>query len=135
MVYKIDPASDRQFIEEFRLNPIGAHSPGLMRVLTVMRVDPTGNQTILVCKESFVSPLSGSSDVIPVSEARLRVLRFVSPFNGSRDVIPTSKLELSFWRLVNPFSGSRDVMPVLLTESSERFVRPSRGTREVILAS
>jgi hypothetical protein len=53
MVYKIDPASDRQFIEEFRLNPIGAHSPGLMRVLTVMRVDPTGNQTILVCRKPF----------------------------------------------------------------------------------
>ena len=53
MVYKIDPANDRQFVEEFRLNPIGAHSPGLMRVLTVMRVDPSGNQTILVCRKPF----------------------------------------------------------------------------------
>jgi hypothetical protein len=53
MTYRIDPASDRQFIEEFRLNPIGTHSPGLMRVLTVMRVDPTGNQIILVCRKPF----------------------------------------------------------------------------------
>jgi len=53
MVYRIDPENDRQFIEEFRLNSIAAHSPGLMRVLAVMRVDPTGNQTILVCRKPF----------------------------------------------------------------------------------
>ena len=29
MVYKIDPQTDRRYIEEFRRKPIGAHSPGL----------------------------------------------------------------------------------------------------------
>lgn len=53
MVYKIDPATDRQFIEEFRQKPIGGHSPGLMRLLTIMRQDPSGNQTILVCRKPF----------------------------------------------------------------------------------
>jgi hypothetical protein len=53
MVYKIDPASDRQFAEEFRQNPIGGHSPGLMRVLSILRVDPTGYQTIIVCRKPF----------------------------------------------------------------------------------
>ena len=53
MVYKIDPEHDRQYIEEFRRKPIGAHSPGLMRLLTVMRQDPSGFQTILVCRKPF----------------------------------------------------------------------------------
>ncbi|MDE3175301.1 MAG: hypothetical protein KGM15_04230 [Pseudomonadota bacterium] len=53
MVYKIDPERDRPYVEEFRLRPIGAHSPGLMRILNIMRVDPTGNQIILVCRKPF----------------------------------------------------------------------------------
>lgn len=53
MVYKIDPERDRQYIEEFRRKPIGAHSPGLMRLLTVMRQDPSGFQVILVCRKPF----------------------------------------------------------------------------------
>jgi hypothetical protein len=53
MVYKIDPEHDRQYIEEFRRKPIGAHSPGLMRLLTVMRQDPSGFQVILVCRKPF----------------------------------------------------------------------------------
>ena len=53
MVYRIDPVQDRSYVEEFRACPIGAHSPGLMRLLTVMRVDPSGNQLILVCRKPF----------------------------------------------------------------------------------
>jgi hypothetical protein len=53
MVYKIDPPNDRQYIEEFRRQPIGAHSPGLMRLLAIMRVDPSGNQIILICRKPF----------------------------------------------------------------------------------
>ena len=53
MVYKIDPAEDRRYIEEFRRCPIGAHSPGLMRLLILMRNDPTGHQVILVCRKPF----------------------------------------------------------------------------------
>jgi hypothetical protein len=53
MVYKIDPSNDRQYVEEFRRQPIGAHSPGLMRLLNIMRVDPSGNQIILICRKPF----------------------------------------------------------------------------------
>src|ERR1700742_3735848 len=53
MAYKIDPANDRQYVEEFRKTPIGHHSPGLMRLLSVMRQDPSGRQVILVCRTPF----------------------------------------------------------------------------------
>ena len=44
MVHKIDTATDRQYIEEFRRRPIGPHSPGLQRLLNVLRHDPSGWQ-------------------------------------------------------------------------------------------
>jgi len=53
MTYRIDPVRDRPYVEEFRRQPIGAHSPGLMRLLTVMRQDPSGRQVILVCRKPF----------------------------------------------------------------------------------
>jgi hypothetical protein len=53
MGYRIDPQSDRVFVEEFRRRPIGRHSPGLRRVLNAMRYDPSGKQIILVCKKPF----------------------------------------------------------------------------------
>jgi hypothetical protein len=53
MTYKVDPAADRQYIEEFRKQPIGHHSPGLMRLLTVLRQDPSGRQVILICRKPF----------------------------------------------------------------------------------
>lgn len=53
MVYKIDPEADRRYIEEFRRQPIGAHSPGLQRLLNVLRHDPSGWQVILVCRRPF----------------------------------------------------------------------------------
>jgi hypothetical protein len=53
MTYKVDPAADRQYVEEFRKSPIGHHSPGLMRLLTVMRQDPSGRQVILICRKPF----------------------------------------------------------------------------------
>jgi hypothetical protein len=53
MVYKIDPVNDRRFADEFRRNPIGSHSPGLMRVLSILRVDPSGNQLIILCRKPF----------------------------------------------------------------------------------
>jgi hypothetical protein len=51
--YKIDPAVDRQYIEEMRRNPIGAHSPGLQRVLNTLRTDKSGRQVILVVLKPF----------------------------------------------------------------------------------
>ncbi len=60
MVYKLDPDQDRPLIEEFRKRPIGPHSPGLMRVLNVMRHDPSGNQVILVCRKPFAEWVLGT---------------------------------------------------------------------------
>jgi hypothetical protein len=37
MAYRIDPDLDRDFVEEFRRNPRGPHSPGLQRVLNSLR--------------------------------------------------------------------------------------------------
>jgi len=53
MAYQIDAEADRRFIDEFRRRPIGHHSPGLMRLLTVMRQDPSGRQVILICRKPF----------------------------------------------------------------------------------
>jgi len=53
MVQKIDTATDRQYIEEFRRRPIGPHSPGLQRLLNLLRHDPSGWQVILICRRPF----------------------------------------------------------------------------------
>lgn len=47
--YRIDPKRDREFAEEFRRNPVGHHSPGLQRVLTVLRGLPLEGKHVLVC--------------------------------------------------------------------------------------
>lgn len=60
MVYTIDAERDRQYIAEFRSKPIGAHSPGLQRVLNVLRHDPTGYQVILICKKPFAEWVLGT---------------------------------------------------------------------------
>lgn len=60
MVYKIDAERDRQYIAEFRSTPIGAHSPGLQRVLNILRHDPTGYQVILICKKPFAEWVLGT---------------------------------------------------------------------------
>jgi hypothetical protein len=59
MVYKIEPQTDRQYIEEFRQQPIGAHSPGLQRLLNILRHDPSGWQVILVCRRPFAEWVLG----------------------------------------------------------------------------
>jgi hypothetical protein len=59
MGYKIDPETDRIYIEEFRQAPIGRHSPGLQRVLNTLRYDPTGKQVILVCRKPFAEWILG----------------------------------------------------------------------------
>jgi len=53
MGYRIDPETDRVFVEEFRRRPIGRHSPGLRRVLNALRFDASGRQVILVCRKPF----------------------------------------------------------------------------------
>lgn len=59
MVCKVDPVEDRRFIEEFRRQPIGAHSPGLMRLLILLRHDPSRHQIILVCRKPFAEWVLG----------------------------------------------------------------------------
>ena len=53
MGYRIDPDRDRRYIEEFRLNPVGHHSPGLLRVLNRLRYDPSGRKLVLLCRRPF----------------------------------------------------------------------------------
>jgi hypothetical protein len=60
MVYKIDAERDRQYIEEFRKTPIGAHSPGLQRLLNTMRHDPSGYQLVLICRKPFAEWVLGT---------------------------------------------------------------------------
>jgi hypothetical protein len=82
MVYKIHPDKDRQFVEEFRKCPIGAHSPGLMRVLNIMRGDPTGNQVILVCRKPFAEWVLGN---MPPSRSDSIVLEDGPVFTSRED--------------------------------------------------
>lgn len=53
MVYKITAEADRQYVHEFRARPIGEHSPGLQRVLNIMRAYRGGDQYILVARREF----------------------------------------------------------------------------------
>jgi hypothetical protein len=52
-MYRIDPEADRPFVEEFRRQPVGPHSPGRMRVLNRLRYDPSGRQIVLFCRRPF----------------------------------------------------------------------------------
>jgi branched-chain amino acid transport system permease protein len=54
MVYKITAEADRRYVEEFRENPVTAHrSPGLQRLLNVMRLFRGGDQYILIARKEF----------------------------------------------------------------------------------
>lgn len=53
MAYRIDRDRDRVFIDEFRANVIGHHSPGLQRVLNAMRRSPDGRQLVLLNVDPF----------------------------------------------------------------------------------
>lgn len=53
MVDRISADADRKYVEEFRANPIAPHSPGLQRVLNLMRLWRGGDQYILIAREEF----------------------------------------------------------------------------------
>ena len=59
MPYRINPETDRGYIDEFRRKPVGHHSPGLQRVLNALRYDPSGRQVILVCRKPFAEWVLG----------------------------------------------------------------------------
>lgn len=71
-MYKIKD-DDRKWIEEFRANPVGKHSPDLQRVLNAMRRVPQKGKFVLVCvkphREWVVARLTGkrgdSPQIIP----------------------------------------------------------------------
>jgi hypothetical protein len=46
--YRIDPITDLPFAREFMASPVGLHSPGLQRVLNVMRGEPLAGKYVLV---------------------------------------------------------------------------------------
>lgn len=53
-MYKITLEADRRYIAEFRNKPITAHrSPGLQRVLNIMRLYRGGDQYILIARKEF----------------------------------------------------------------------------------
>jgi hypothetical protein len=53
MAYKLDPLRDREFVAEFRQNPIGHHSPNLQRILNTLRGGPLQGKYLLVCSKPF----------------------------------------------------------------------------------
>lgn len=61
-MYHIKP-EDKQYIEEFKNNPIGHHSPGLQRILNLFRGEAMTGKYVLVCtkphKEWMLGQLTG----------------------------------------------------------------------------
>ncbi len=64
MVYKITAEADRKYIEEFRADPIAPHSPGLQRVLNIMRLYRGGDQYILIARKEFQDYVIGRMPVL-----------------------------------------------------------------------
>ena len=65
MVYKITAEADRRYIEEFRGQPISPnHSPGLQRLLNVMRLYAGGEQYILIARREFHDYVIGRMPVL-----------------------------------------------------------------------
>lgn len=52
MPYRIG-RDDRQWVDEFRQNPMGPHSPNLQRVLNTLRAGPMEGRYMLVCRRPF----------------------------------------------------------------------------------
>ncbi len=46
--YRIDPVTDLPFAREFMARPVGLHSPGLQRVLNVLRGEPLAGKYVLI---------------------------------------------------------------------------------------
>jgi hypothetical protein len=46
--YRIDPVMDLPYAREFMATPVGLHSPGLQRVLNVLRGEPLAGKYVLI---------------------------------------------------------------------------------------
>jgi hypothetical protein len=46
--YRIDPVEDLPYAREFMTTPVGLHSPGLQRVLNVLRGEPLAGKYALI---------------------------------------------------------------------------------------
>jgi hypothetical protein len=46
--YRIDPITDLPHAREFMATPVGLHSPGLQRVLNVLRGEPLADKYVLI---------------------------------------------------------------------------------------
>ena len=46
--YRIDPVKDLPYAREFMATPVGLHSPGLQRVLNVLRGEPLAGKYVLI---------------------------------------------------------------------------------------
>ncbi len=76
MGHRIDPESDRRYIEEFRQNPVGDHSQGLLRVLNRLRLDTSGRQLVLLCRKPFAEWViawlpAERSDPVEIDDSRV----------------------------------------------------------------
>ena len=62
-MYRIKP-EDKAYIEEFKKTPIGHHSPGLQRILTLFRNEAMPGKYVLICtkpyKEWMLGQLTGA---------------------------------------------------------------------------
>jgi hypothetical protein len=46
--YRVDPIKDLPYAREFMATPVGVHSPGLQRVLNVLRGEPLAGKYVLI---------------------------------------------------------------------------------------
>jgi hypothetical protein len=69
-IYRIR-SEDLAFAEEFRRRPIGHHSPGLQRVLSVFRGAPVKDKYVLLCTKPHREWVLGQLSGVPGKPARL----------------------------------------------------------------
>lgn len=111
MPYRINPETDRPYIEEFRRNPIGHHSPGLMRVLNALRYDSGPTKPVLIVRKPFEEWVIGA---VPLDRSQ--------PIVAETDRVFISREEaewVMFCRRWEAHTGERINMPFRVDEDAE----------------